>query len=77
MLKSKVFIALEIIALIVLVYFAVVRIYSEKTGKKPKLYALTTDGNKKSKQSEKSRNKADTKKEKGKNDGTRNPKSEK
>ena len=77
MLKSKVFIALEIIALIVLVYFAVVRIYSEKTGKKPKLYALTTDGNKKSKQSEKSRNKADTKKEKDKNDGTRNPKSEK
>ena len=39
-LKSKIFIAAEIIALIVLVYFAVVRIYSEKSGKKPKLYAL-------------------------------------
>lgn len=41
-LKSKIFIAAEIIALIVLVYFAVVRIYSEKTDKKPKLRVLTS-----------------------------------
>ncbi|MGN1194832.1 MAG: D-alanyl-D-alanine carboxypeptidase family protein [Acutalibacteraceae bacterium] len=39
-LKSKIFIAAEIIALIVLVYFAVVRIYSEKVGKKPRLHIL-------------------------------------
>lgn len=43
-LKSKLFIALEVVALIVLVYFAIVRIYSEKTGKKPKLYALPSKG---------------------------------
>lgn len=47
MLKSRLFIVLEIIALIVLVYFAVVRIYSEKTGKKPKLYALSSKGGEK------------------------------
>lgn len=39
-LKSKLFIAAEIIALIVLVFFAVMRIYSEKAKKKPTLYAL-------------------------------------
>lgn len=39
-LKSRIFIAAEVIALIVLVYFAVVRIYSEKSGKKPKLQIL-------------------------------------
>lgn len=62
-LKSKLFIAVEIIALIVLVFFAVMRIYADKAKKKSSLYALSKkksgkkkSGNSKTKKPENSKN---------------------